>query len=93
MIWFGCDAIRGIVSYPHLREAQKVPLLMVAIYTVEACEGAVAEIGKVAAVVVVHLSSMIVIFSVAVVDPANRGVDVTGWWIAIEIETWTGIVY
>lgn len=66
---------------------------MVAIYTVEACEGAVVVIGKEAAVVAVHPSSMIVIFSVVAVDPANRGVGVIGWWIAIEIETWTGIVY
>jgi hypothetical protein len=66
---------------------------MVAIYTEEACEGVVAEIGKEAAAVVVHPSSMIVTFSVAAVDPANSGVDVIGWWIAIEIETWTGIVH
>ncbi|KAJ5451745.1 hypothetical protein N7491_000927 [Penicillium cf. griseofulvum] len=56
-------------------EGQRVPLLMVAIYTEEACEDVVAEIGKEAAVVVVHPSSMIVIFSVAAVDPANNGVD------------------
>ena len=93
MIWFGCGATREIVSYPHLRAARKVHLQVVAICTEEACEVVVAEIGKEAVVVVVHLSSMIVIFSVAAVAPANRGVDVTGWWIVIEIETWTGIVH
>ena len=60
---------------------------MAAICTEEVCEGVVVEIGKEAAVVVVHLSSMIVIFSVAAVALVNLGADVTGWWIAIEIET------
>lgn len=93
MIWFGYDATPGTASYLHLREAQKVPLLILAICTGEACEGVVAAIGKEAEVVVVHPSLMIVIFSVAVVDPVNHGVDVIGWWIAIEIEIWTGIVH